>query len=347
MLVERIDFDYILNVITQVVEANRKENLCEIETQTQNSEKEVLPYGMLDFSYNKMVCLNFLQYCLQNKAQLQLNLNLFEAEEDRVELLSYIYNNIYVALSSHNPPPRSDYQEQRNRYNAFLSGIRQDGANYTLTTSDRKYTLPINHFEKVVFYHNYGLDALPAAAKERLAGSDFIDAGAYIGDTALVLNQYKPRQIHAFEPCSANLELLKQTLQLNGVSNVQPVPQALSNTESTLRMFSWDNASFLSDEGSQQVQTTTIDAYAARNNLRVGLVKMDIEGAESSAIAGAERTIRVRRPVLVISLYHTGKDFFEIPTLLKQWVPSYRFRFLNLHRLAPVLERVLLAYDEH
>jgi FkbM family methyltransferase len=346
MLVERIDFDYILNVITEVVEANRKENLCEIEKQTQCSEKTVLPYGMLDFAYNKMVCLNFLQYCLQNKAQLQLNLNLFEKEEDRVELLSYIYNNIYVALSSHNPPPRSDYQEQRDRYNSFLSGISQDGANYTLTTPDRSYILPINHFEKVVFYHNYGLDVLPAVAKARLAGSDFIDAGAYIGDTALILNPYKPRLIHAFEPCSVNLELLNRTLQLNGVSNVQPVPMALSNTISTQSMFSWDNASFLSEDGGQQVQTTTIDAYAARNSLKVGLVKMDIEGAESSAIAGAEQTIREQKPTMVISLYHTGKDFFEIPALLKDWVPSYRFRFLNLHRLAPILERVLLAYDE-
>jgi FkbM family methyltransferase len=346
MLVERIDFDYILNVITQVVEANRKENLCEIEKPTQVSEKTVLPYGMLDFSYNKMVCLNFLQYCLQNKEQLRLNLSLFEAEEDLVELLSYIYNNIYVALSSHNPPPRSDYIEQRAKYNAFLSGIRQDGLNYTLTTPDRRYTLPINHFEKVVFYHNYGLDALPSAARSRLAGTDFIDAGAYIGDTALILNQYKPHQIHAFEPCTANLELLKQTLQLNGVSNVQPVPKALSNTESTLHMFSWDNASFLSDEGNQQVQTTTIDVYSARNSLKVGLVKMDIEGAESSAIAGAEQTIREQKPTMVISLYHTGRDFFEIPELLRRWVPSYRFRFLNLHRLAPILERVLLAYAE-
>jgi FkbM family methyltransferase len=346
MLVEQIDFDYILTVIAQVVEANRKENLLEIEKQTLNSEKDVVPYGMLDFSYNKMVCLNFLQYCLQNKAQLQLNLNLFESEEDRVELLSYIYNNIYVALSNHNPPPKSDYIEQRAKYNAFLSGIRQDGANYTLTTTDRSYTLPINHFEKVVFYHNYGLDALPAAAQERLAGSDFIDAGAYIGDTALVLNQYRPRRIHAFEPCSANLELLNRTLQLNGISNVQPVPKALSNAESTLRMFAWNNASFLTEEGNQQVQTTTIDNYTVKNGLNVGLVKMDIEGAESSAIQGAEQTIRMQKPTMVISLYHTGRDFFEIPELLRRWVPSYRFRFLNLHRLAPILERVLLAYPE-
>lgn len=346
MLFERIDFDYILSVIAQVVEANRLENQQEIENQSRNIPSEVLPYGKLDYSYNKMVCLNFLQYCFQNKTRLHLNLNMFKAEEDRLELLSYVYNNLYIALSSHNPPPRSDYQEQRAKYNAFLSGIKQDGQNYTLTTPSRQYTLPINHFEKVVFYHNYGLDALPFAANERLADTDFIDAGAYIGDSALVLNQYKPRRIYAFEPCSANLKLLEKTMALNGVTNVEPVPQALSNTESTGHMFTWDNASFLTEAGDQQVQTTTIDAYTARNNLRVGLVKMDIEGAESSAIKGAEHTITSQRPVLVISLYHTGRDFFEIPTLLKTWVPSYRFRFLNLHRLAPILERVLLAYAE-
>ncbi|MEM2032456.1 MAG: FkbM family methyltransferase, partial [Candidatus Woesearchaeota archaeon] len=71
-----------------------------------------------------------------------------------------------------------------------------------------------------------------------------------------------------------------------------------------------------------------------------------IEGYEYNAILGAEKTIKKYKPVLSISLYHTPRDFFEIPKLLKQWVPEYKMRFLNLNPLSPILERTLLAYVE-
>jgi hypothetical protein len=45
----------------------------------------------------------------------------------------------------------------------------------------------------------------------------------------------------------------------------------------------------------------------------------------------------------MISLYHTG-DAFEIPKLLKSWVPEYEFRFLNLNRASATTEKILLAY---
>ena len=297
-------------------------------------------YETLDFQYNKMVSLNFLKYCLEHKAELEFDLSLFGEPEDQEEILRYVWNNLYVALSSHNPPPNKDYLEQRTKYNAFLSNIHQNMDAFTLKTQNGEYTLPINHFEKVVFYHNYGIDNLPPDAKAGLRGKDFIDAGAYIGDTALMLNQYQPRRIYAFEPSQTNFELMQKTLSLNKTANVVPVPYALGDCESTQNMFIWDNASFLCGNGTQQVNATSIDNFAAQNNLQVGLVKMDIEGAEYNAILGAEKTIKQQKPILLISLYHTGRDFFGIPKLLKAWVPTYRLRFLNLHKLAPILEKV-------
>ena len=314
---------------------------------TKQSEKspEQAAYDSLDFQYNKMVSLNFTEYCFKNRSKLELDLDLFKTEEDKEEVLHYIWNNLYVALSSHNPPPNEDYGENRAKYNAFLSKIQQTQDTFTLETKNNHYILPINHFEKVVFYHNYGVDVLPTEAKVKLIGKDFIDGGAYIGDTALILNQYQPNKIYAFEPTQTNFELMQKTLALNKIHNVVPVSLALGNNHSTSYMFTWGNASFLSVTGNQKVNVTTIDNFRAENNLQIGLIKMDIEGAEYSAIKGAEETIKHQKPVLLISLYHTGLDFFEIPKLLKNWVPTYQFRFLNLHKLAPILERVLVAYQ--
>jgi len=71
---------------------------------------------------------------------------------------------------------------------------------------------------------------------------------------------------------------------------------------------------------------------------------MDIEGFEYNAILGAKKTIISLKPILIISLYHKGLDFFEIPPLIKKWVPEYKFRFLNLNHYSRDCERVLLAY---
>jgi hypothetical protein len=71
---------------------------------------------------------------------------------------------------------------------------------------------------------------------------------------------------------------------------------------------------------------------------------MDVEGFELEVIKGGIKTIQKQTPTLIISLYHTGKDFFEIPKILKTLVPEYKFKFLNLNRASATFERVLIAY---
>ncbi|MCQ5341413.1 MAG: FkbM family methyltransferase [Candidatus Methanomethylicia archaeon] len=93
----------------------------------------------------------------------------------------------------------------------------------------------------------------------------------------------------------------------------------------------------------ERIELTTIDRFVNDNSLDVGLIKIDIEGYELEAIKGAKNTIINKKPVLMISLYHNG-DAFEIPKLLKSWVPEYEFRLLNLNRANATIERILLAY---
>ena len=72
----------------------------------------------------------------------------------------------------------------------------------------------------------------------------------------------------------------------------------------------------------------------------VGLIKLDV-------LMGAKKTIGEHKPVLIISVYHKGRDFFEIPKLIKEVEPRYKMRFLNLNKAATI-ERVVLAYvEEH
>ncbi len=59
-------------------------------------------------------------------------------------------------------------------------------------------------------------------------------------------------------------------------------------------------------------------------------VKMDIEGAESAALAGARAGIRDGRSLLAISAYHKQADLWELPHQVRDMAADYRM-FLRPH----------------
>jgi len=54
-------------------------------------------------------------------------------------------------------------------------------------------------------------------------------------------------------------------------------------------------------------------------------VKMDIEGAEPDAVAGAATLIASRSPVLAICVYHAQDHLWRVPAALHDLCPEYRF----------------------
>jgi hypothetical protein len=73
-------------------------------------------------------------------------------------------------------------------------------------------------------------------------------------------------------------------------------------------------------------ETLSIDDFVASAGLdRVGLIKMDIEGAELPALKGAVSVIRKFRPKLAIAIYHSLDDFVDIPAFLDSLHLGYKF----------------------
>ena len=60
------------------------------------------------------------------------------------------------------------------------------------------------------------------------------------------------------------------------------------------------------------------------------LIKMDIEGAEQSALRGCARHIREARPKLALSVYHNFEDLWKLPRMIDELAPGYRF-YLRYH----------------
>ncbi len=72
------------------------------------------------------------------------------------------------------------------------------------------------------------------------------------------------------------------------------------------------------------VTVTTIDRLASDLGLAtIGFIKMDIEGAEPQALAGAARTLHDARPRLAIAAYHRPDDHRKILAAVRQANPLY------------------------
>ena len=74
---------------------------------------------------------------------------------------------------------------------------------------------------------------------------------------------------------------------------------------------------------SHQINTARLDA--AVGDRTIGMIKMDIEGAEMPALRGAAEVIRRDKPLLALAVYHRPGDMAEIMEYCLQLVPEYRF----------------------
>lgn len=264
--------------------------------------------------------------------QLQNLLDCFD-NEDKNKILSDLQNN-YVRYKSNGKIKFNDLIttetklaiEKRDKYMA--QKVNKDG--YWQLDN---YKLPVDFFLSEVLYTKLGLDDLN---KEVFKNRDIIDAGACIGDSALVLSEYTNKNVYAFEPGEKNFKLMEKTIQLNDKKNIIPIMCGLGDKEEALFLnenYDSNNigGAYIADENIKNAETAYIiplDKYVKENNLDIGLIKIDVEGFEQNVLNGSYETIKKCRPTLIISIYHKPDDFFEIAPMIKQWNLGYKFKFM-------------------
>ena len=205
------------------------------------------------------------------------------------------------------------------------------------------YVLPVPTFEPSVFLDKCGLNEI--SAPEEIVHRDIIDAGAFVGDSSLLLSRLTSENVYAFEPTAKNYENLLKTIEMNKLKNVVPCKYALGSEKGTIDMtnaiVSSSNAfvenSRMPYTATEKVDVITLDEFVEEHNLDVGLIKTDVEGAEQMLLKGAMKTIRRQRPTLLISIYHNASDFFGIKPKLEKLNVGYKFK---IHR--PVIGTVLM-----
>ena len=129
-----------------------------------------------------------------------------------------------------------------------------------------------------------------------------------------------------------------------GLSNASGVGSFSANATSSSFFVDTDNKTDMYGLGHmcgdiKRIRMIALDDIS--EEIKVGFIKMDIEGEEFRAVQGAQKTILRDKPLLAISVYHRRGDVLAITNYLHELVPEYHFW---LRHYSPIsLETVLYA----
>lgn len=189
------------------------------------------------------------------------------------------------------------------------------------------YVLPFNLAEED--NHIYG------TGKHFVQPGDVVlDCGANVGVFTREALKAGARLVVAIEPAPENLECLRRNF----------APEVAAGSVIIYAKGVWDKDDVLTlnvdphntaadsfvihREGAvavHQVPLTTIDKLVAELKLdRVNFIKMDIEGAEPKALAGARDTLTRFKPRMSISAYHQADHPVAIPATIRSVRADYR-----------------------
>ena len=167
-------------------------------------------------------------------------------------------------------------------------------------------------------------------------GDVVLDCGAHVGLFTREALAAGAKLVVAIEPAAENLECLRRNLSDEiRAGRVVVVPKGVWDREDTLTLqispaFSAGDTILpgaQASAGTYRVPVTRIDTLVAELALaRVDFVKMNIEGAERQALAGARETMARFRPRMAVSGIHHDDDYQAIPTLARKGWSGYRMR---------------------
>lgn len=155
----------------------------------------------------------------------------------------------------------------------------------------------------------------------------FYDVGANIGTyTLAVAKLYSPRaKIRAFEAQRNLYNMLCGTVAINGlIRNVYCHHNAVSNTDNETIEIALPDYDSPNNFGSleliepknsdnrdmikphtEKIKTISIDSFEEK----IDFIKIDIEGMEDKALLGARKTIGAHKPICLVEVLKTDKEF--------------------------------------
>jgi len=172
-----------------------------------------------------------------------------------------------------------------------------------------------------------------AAGRGVRPGDVVLDCGANVGVYTRHALEAGARLVVAIELAPENLTCLRRNFAPEiDAGRVIVYPKGVWDRDDELQLntsqLSGGDSVALQVPGSRQgprVPLTTIDKLVEELRLeRVDLIKMDIEGSERRALAGARQTVARFHPRLAISMEHEPDDAEAIPALVRKLWPELK-----------------------
>ncbi len=175
---------------------------------------------------------------------------------------------------------------------------------------------PLNKPEQLLAYYEfvhsfilgeYNLDGFTPKDDDVI-----FDCGAANGDTAILFNVLYPNsKIYSIECEDKCYQCLCKNVSENNLNNIKPIKAFIGNTDGYFK----------------------IDEFVNANNItNIGLIKFDIEGYERQGLAGAIKTIKEQKPILIVPIYHLDDDCSVIPKFIAELGIPYEIRLKWLER---------------
>lgn len=160
----------------------------------------------------------------------------------------------------------------------------------------------------------------------------FVDCGAFDGDTLRTLVTHANGLLEhywGFEPDPKNCERLRGTVHETahgGRLIAEVFACAVGSHNGVLRFdATGDVGARLAAAGSIEVECRRLDDLL--RNHSPTFIKMDIEGAELDALAGAEEILTASQPACAVCVYHLQDHLWNVPLRLHAALPRHSLHF--------------------
>ncbi len=172
-----------------------------------------------------------------------------------------------------------------------------------------------------------------------------VDGGAFDGDTLRAFLRARCEafgRVHAFEPDPGSHEALRTFLAhlpTDLAGKISPYQAALGAGAGMVHLQA--QGDHLSTVGVTGTPVPVMAVDDLPRDLPITFLKMDLEGSERPALAGARDTLAIDRPVLAVAIYHHPGDLFGLPLMIRDRCEDYRFHLRTHNRFG--LDVVLYA----
>lgn len=199
--------------------------------------------------------------------------------------------------------------------------------NYRLTRN-KEYLYSIKSCEDTYFDKTL----VNGKLEENVISGTIIDGGAFDGDTVkLILERYRKTRrklsIACYEMEARNVAIIRQNAKLWRPHDIIIHDTALWNTSGEVVSFFGDGLSGTVANSSDRMGENVKYAYTEKIDDGgyecVSMIKLDIEGAERTALLGARETIEKHCPVLAICAYHLQDDLIVLSDVIRSFHCQY------------------------